>query len=111
MSNSDDYEEQATTTSAPSIGSLRFNLEKQQMAGLLMVTGVCALIQPLVPISATINIDPTPTSGIAFSSLFGGVCVVATGVLSILIGYSELVHPGSGHKYITLFSCIFMQSS
>jgi len=67
------------------LGTFRYLSDKRNIGGLLMLTGFAALVQPLASIAATINSNPddgtTPTQGLPFSDLFGGFCVVVTGIL------------------------------
>lgn len=95
-----------------SVGAMRYDADKRQLAGLLMITGFCAVIFPLAGVAAAINgnMGTTVTEGLPFAGLFGGLCVVTVGVLSVLVGYLELVHDW-GNKMVTGALLIFTQSA
>jgi len=98
------------------LGNTRYTADKREIAGLLLVTGFAAIIQPLVGVTSTINSGEdgsTPTIGLSFAGIFGGLCVLFVGVISTAIGYVELVHDFQ-HKYLryaTAFSFLTMQTA
>jgi len=77
-----------TKPSTSLLGRVRFERDKQQIAALLILTGLPEVIQPLAGIVGLINNGGsleddgglfTITSGLPFSTLFGYVCCVTTG--------------------------------
>ena len=86
------------------MGTLRHQTELRQLCGLMMALGVCAVFQPLTGVVSGISGDGnTPTSGIPFSNLFGGLTVIAIGVTAVFIGYSKLVYNWH-NRWLTAFS-------
>jgi len=81
------------------IGSERLVSDKRQLAGMLMVLGFCAVIQPIANVAVYIQPDgATPTQGIQFAQFFGGVCLLAIGAGSVAAGFSELVYGWANFK-------------
>jgi hypothetical protein len=103
-----------STTMTPSketIGSMRYQSDMRQIGALLMVTGILAIVQPLASIAALIGPDgTTASSGIPFSALFAGVCLVSIGFLSVFTGYNQIVHDW-GNKNITGALMILTQTA
>lgn len=93
---------------ASSVGAVRFGADKRQFAGLLMVTGFAALIQPLLDVTG--GSGAPPTSGTPLAGYIGGICVLTTGVLSVATGYAELVHDW-GNKLWLGFLIAFTQTA
>jgi hypothetical protein len=90
--------------------NLRYQSDIRQIAGLLMVTGVFAILQPLPDIASIISgPNDTPTTGIPFSLLIGGLCLVAVGFGAVFVGYNQLVNDW-GNKYITGTVALFVQT-
>ena len=99
------------------LGQVRSGKEVQQLGCLLMVVGFAEIVQPLTWIAGLINggqdDDGNPitvTSGLPFSTLFGYLCCVLIGILSVLVGYAAALH-NSGNKNITMAVSIFVQSA
>jgi len=101
------------------VGMLRYEKEMEQIGALLILTGLPEVIQPLTHIAALVNggIDDvtgepiTVTTGLPFSALFGYVCCVATGVLSMAVGYAAVFHKNAGSKGISVGVSVFMQTA
>lgn len=93
------------------VGSVRMQSDMRQIGALMMLTGACALFQPLVGVASTIGPDgSTPTEGIPFSNLMGGLCLITIGILAIAAGYMQTVH-NFGHKWFTGFLILFTQTA
>ena len=100
-------EKQDTTT----MGSMRHQMELRQITGLMMALGLAAVFQPLAGVTSAISPDGgTVTTGIPFSNLFGGLCVISIGFLSVFIGFSKLVFNWH-NKALVLFSLFWVQTS
>jgi hypothetical protein len=85
----------ASPTPALSRGNLLFKAERRQYAGLLIITGFCALIQPLANIASGVGADGpivTDASQVEFWQFVGSCCLFALGVSSMLVGYVEFIH-------------------
>jgi hypothetical protein len=81
------------TPSKATIGNMRYQSDMRQIGALLLVTGICAIIQPLASIASLIGPDGTSaSSGIPLSALFAGLCLVSIGIVSIFTGYNQIVH-------------------
>jgi hypothetical protein len=94
-----------------SVGTMRFRADSRQISALLMVTGFCAIFQPLGDIAGAIGPSGTTVDqGIPLSSLIGGLCLVTLGIGAIFVGYNQLVHD-HGHKYLTGAVMIFAQTA
>jgi len=79
----------------PQDGNYRFVAERRQYGGLLMLTGFCALIQPLAGMATRVGPDgPLYTdAGTSQFWQFVGACLLfAIGVCSMLVGYLEFIH-------------------
>lgn len=88
----------STTENTDTLGSMRQTSDMRQIAALMLVTGVCAIFFTVVVMVTLIGPDgSTPSSGVQFAALFGAVCEFAVGVLSLFVGYHQLVHD-KGHK-------------
>jgi hypothetical protein len=78
----------------PEDGNYRFVAERRQYGGLLMVTGFCAIIQPLAGIASAVGPDGpvvSDASEAAFWSFLGACCLFAIGVSSMLVGFIEFI--------------------
>jgi hypothetical protein len=76
-----------------------------------MVTGICAIIQPLANIASLIGPNGTSaSSGIPLSALFGGLCLVSIGITSVFTGYNQIVHDW-GNKHLTGALVILTQTA
>ena len=94
-------------SSSTSIGSLRLSADKRQIGGLLMLTGFAAVIQPIFDIAVTMGSDgSSPNRGLDLALLIGRFFVNVTGILSVILGYMEVVHD-SGFKPLTAVSLFF----
>jgi hypothetical protein len=94
-----------------SVGEQRFIADKRQIAALLMLTGFCAIIQPTFSSAAAIGADGgTVTEGVPMAVLVGGLCLITTGVLSVYVGYMQVVHDW-GHKFLTGAAILFVQTA
>ena len=94
-----------------SVGSLRFESDKREFAGLLMLLAFSAIIQPLYRLSLQIGTNSTTTNhGTPFAVLFGYVWLLTSGILCLMLGYHALVH-GLGSRAISGFLIIFVQIS
>lgn len=72
---------------------------------------ICATFFPLAGTSGLIGPDgTTQTSGIPFSSLIAGLCVIVIGLTGMLTAYLSLIH-GYSHKYLTGFLLIWVQTA
>jgi membrane glycosyltransferase len=81
------------STAMTAVGNLRFTSDMRQFGGLLLVTGLCAIVTPIGNIVDLIEPDDaTVTEGIAFAALFGSFCFMAVGFLSVFVGYLQLAH-------------------
>jgi hypothetical protein len=84
-----------------SAGSMRMVADTRQIAGMLMILGTCALFQPLANIATILGPNNTTyQAGVSFSALFGGLCLVLIGIMSMITGYLQLVHD-QGHIWLT----------
>jgi hypothetical protein len=78
-------------------GQIRFESDKRQIGALLMITGFCALIQPMAGVATGIgNNGTTAREGVPLAQLIGGLQLITLGVLVIPTGYYQLVHGGGG---------------
>lgn len=92
-------------------GSLRLQSDTRQIAGMLMLTGMCALFQPLFNLPATIGPDgAVPKEGIALSGFIGAFCLLSIGITSVVVGYLQLVHDW-GHKNVTFGLILLSQTA
>lgn len=91
------------------IGQLRLLSEKRQFAGLLMITGFCAVSQPLNMITTAFE-GPTVFTGIEVASLIGSILILLIGILSVLSGYAELVNDW-GSRSVTDLLVLFTQTA
>lgn len=87
--------------------NLRFQSEKRQYAGLLMLTGFCAVLQPLANIVSGVDAEDGPIatnpSEVSFWQFVGACCLLAIGMSSMLAGFLEFVHDrGSPVRYTLL---------
>ena len=83
----------ASKQNESAVGKLRFTSDLRQVGGLLLITGLCAIIQPIGNVVGRIQPDGgTVTEGLPFASLFGSLCLMAIGFLSVFVGYNQLVH-------------------
>lgn len=93
------------------MGSFRHQMELRQLTGMMMALGLAALFQPLAGVVSAIGPNgSTVTEGIPFSNLFGGICVIAIGFLSVFMGFAKLVFNWHS-KMLTIFSLIWVQTS
>jgi hypothetical protein len=100
----------STAPKSTTVASLRYQSDIRQAAGLLLATGIFAIVLPLTDVASLIDgSGNTPTTGIPFSLLFGGFCVIATGLGSVFVGYNQLVNDW-GNKNITRALLIFLQT-
>jgi hypothetical protein len=101
-----------TSDDEPSAGTMRFISEKRQVGGLLLVTGFCALIQPLGGIVTAVGKDTTVASSLGVASLIGGLCLAKLGLLSVFAGYSQVVHDHVlGGKYLIGYLILWTQTA
>jgi hypothetical protein len=95
---------------SPGVASLRYQSETRQAAGLLLATGIFAIVLPLTDVASLIDgTGNTPDSGIPFFLLLGGLCIIATGLGSVYVGYNQLVNDW-GNKNITAALLVFLQT-
>ena len=80
-----------TMTKPPTVATERFQSERRQIGGLMLLLGTCAAFQPLSNMASLINAD-TARSHIEQASLAGGFFQVAFGGMAMMVGYSSLVH-------------------
>lgn len=76
------------------IGNQRFQSERRQYGGLLILLGFCALIQPLANISTFVDSNgPTPQdpTQVNYWQFVGSCCLFAIGVTAMLEGYVEAI--------------------
>jgi hypothetical protein len=100
-----------TPSNKATIGNMRFLSDMRQIGALLMVTGICAIIQPLANIASLIGPDGTSaSSGIPLAALFGGFCLVSIGITSVFTGYNQIVHDW-GNKHLTGALIILTQTA
>jgi hypothetical protein len=98
-------------SSKATVGNVRFLSDMRQIGALLMVTGICAIIQPLANIASLIGPDgTTASSGVPLSALFGGFCLVSIGFTAVFIGYNQIVHDW-GNTYLTGALIILTQTA
>jgi hypothetical protein len=94
-----------------SVGSLRFESDKREFAGLLMLIAFCAMVQPIFRLALQIGTNSTTTNeGTPFAVLFGYIWLFTSGILSLMVAYHALVH-GLGSKAFTGFLILFVQIS
>lgn len=89
----------------------RFQSDRRQIGGLLMLLGFCAIIQPSANIVSGFGPDganETDPGEIGFWGLFGGLCLFINGVLAVIAGYMATVHD-YGHPYLTQLLMITIQ--
>lgn len=103
-----------TMTSAitkPTVGSMRQIADLRQIGALMIITGMCAIFFTVILMSNLISPDgATVSTGYALASLIGAVCEFTIGVVSVFIGYNQLVHD-KGNKNLTLFAALFTQTA
>jgi hypothetical protein len=78
----------------PEDGNYRYVAERRQYGGLLMVTGFCAIIQPLAGIATAVGPNGpivSDASEVAFWSFLGSCCLFAIGVSSMIVGFIEFI--------------------
>lgn len=83
------------TNNRPELGNMRYKAERRQFAGLLMLTGFCAVIQPLANIASGVGTSGplvTDAGEVKFWQFVGACCLFAIGVSSVLVGYMEFIH-------------------
>ena len=98
-------------TKKESLPTKRHESDLRQIAGMMLGLGMCAVFQPMTGVTSAISGDGnTPTEGIPFASLFGGICIFAIGAMSIFIGFNQLI-VGWGSKNVTFLSLILSQTS
>jgi|UniRef100_A0A8J9SJ44 hypothetical protein len=93
----------------PTIGAMRHQSDLRQIAGLMLITGICAIFQPIGNVASLISPGNTSTTGVPFSALMGGLSLVSMGIISLFIGYNQLVHDW-GNKTLTLFAILLTQT-
>ncbi|CAB9514248.1 expressed unknown protein [Seminavis robusta] len=89
----------STTTCNPQDGNYRYVAERRQYGGLLLMTGFCAVIQPLARITTAVGPNGplvTDVGDVAFWQFVGACCVLAIGLCSMLVGFIELLMDRSG---------------
>lgn len=80
------------TVASNTIGQVRFQSDKRQLGGLLMLLGAAALVFPMANVSTLIGPDGTTASeGIALSSLIAGIFVISMGLISVPLGFAQAV--------------------
>lgn len=85
--------------------------DMRQFAGVLFGLSICATFFPLANVSKLIGPDDTTADrGIEFASLFGGLCVIVTGLTGMLVGYACLVHD-YGNLQLTKFLLVIVQTA
>jgi hypothetical protein len=93
------------------IGSVRFQSDRREFAGLLMLLAFCGIMQPLYRVAISIGTDHTTTSTHnPFAILFGSLVLITASILSLMCGYHALVH-GTGHRMLTASLILFLQCS
>jgi hypothetical protein len=78
----------------PENGNYRYKAERRQYGGLLMVTGFCAIIQPLAGIASAVGPDgpvAADASEVAFWGFVGACCLFSIGVSSMIVGFIEFI--------------------
>lgn len=83
----------------------KLKTELRQIAGLLLLCGFCALIQPVGNVVSQVDTSPTKTP---LARLVGGFFLLKLGITSLFIGYCQLVQDWS-HKYLTLYAIFWCQ--
>ena len=91
--------------------SARFQADRRQLAGLLLVTSFAVIVFPLAEIAGTLPVDEgSPLPPAAKAGLVGGLFEVAYAVISVAAAYSDVVHD-AGHRYMYLFLSVFVQTA
>jgi hypothetical protein len=96
----------------PSAGSMRFQSDKRQFGGFLMLLGFCAMIQPLYNIAIAIGTDSsTVRHHTPFGVLFGGLWLFTSGIFTVFLGYHETAYGWGQRKILTSSLILFTQVS
>jgi len=93
--------------------SFRFQSDKRQFGGLLMLLSFCLIVMPLASIAGAFGPDganTTDASTIPFWGMFGGLCIFITGVAGVITGYMAAVHDWS-HWHLTVFLKFAVQTA
>lgn len=96
------------------LGQLRASKEVTEIGCLLMLHGLCEIIQPLTWVAGLINaqgVGGTVTEGLPFGTLFGYMCCIVLGILAVLIGYAAAFHNGAGSASLSNGANIFVQTA
>lgn len=91
----------------------RFQSDKRQAGGLLMLLGFCAIVQPAADIVSGFGPDGalvTDAGEIPFWQLVGGLCVFINGILAVTLGYLATVHDYT-HVYFTQLLMVTIQTA
>lgn len=93
--------------------NLRYQSDRRQIGGLLMILGFCYIIQPQAGLVSGFGPEgslATDPSTIPFWGLVAGFCLWITGMTAVLTGYLVTVHDWS-HEYLTLTLIVFIQTA
>ena len=83
-----------------SLGEERFKSDKRQLGGMLMLTGLPAIILPLAGIASSVGLDTEVGRGIPMAGFVGSIFVLTMGLANVPVGYLQTVHD-YGNKYLT----------
>lgn len=88
----------------------RFQSDKRQIGGLLMLLGSCAIIQPAANIVSGFGPEGAnaDSSEIGFWGLVGGLCLFINGAFAVVVGYLAAVHDWS-NAHLTKLLMITIQ--
>ena len=93
--------------------AFRFQSDKRQFGGLLMLLSLCTVIMPLANIVSAFGpngANSKDPSTIPFWGIVAGLCVFVFGVTGVLTGYMATVHDYS-NRFLNIFLMIAIQTA
>jgi hypothetical protein len=97
-----------SSNNSSSIGAERFKADSRTFAGLLLLLGAMAAVNPLANVAAGISPGENPTEGVPLWALIAGIGQAIIGTVAMLVGYMSLVHD-YGDRRLTGFLIIITQ--
>jgi hypothetical protein len=85
--------EDDTAFPTAAVGRARFQSDRRQLGGIMLLLATCATIQPLAGITGFFSLDNLEESTLLQQvAVAGGVCQLIFGLLGMVVGYLSLVH-------------------